>query len=209
MDAATDWVIDGGQDALDFDGSNDTVIVSNTPLTGTSTYSYTISLWFRSNSNAQSAVLIGSGAPWYLAQGFAGANTTGIGFFNGSSNPGATNFINTSRWQMITVSKSGGNLSMYYDGSITYGPAADNNALSTAGFRFGGLAGGFNWSGVIGSCSFHSRGLTAREVAILYNLGPGGMLERRRRRRVYSVQADVVRSYLFTNRGQVIGGGTL
>ena len=40
MDAATDWVVDGGQYALDFDGSNDYVDARQT-LTG----AFTISMW--------------------------------------------------------------------------------------------------------------------------------------------------------------------
>jgi hypothetical protein len=57
----------------------------------------------------------------------------------------------------------------------------------------------------------HTRALSAGEIRQLYLLGRGGMYQRRRRtlRRVYSVQAEAIKSYLFVNRGQVIGGGTL
>ena len=56
-----------------------------------------------------------------------------------------------------------------------------------------------------------SRALTASEIRSLYTLGIGGLgrlLTQRTQRRVYRTQA-AVKSYLFSNRGQVIGGGTL
>ena len=67
----------------------------------------------------------------------------------------------------------------------------------------------YQWDGLISDSAVWSRALTPNEVRSLYQLGRGGMLERRRRRRYYSMQADVVKSYLFVNRGQVIGGGVL
>jgi hypothetical protein len=46
MDAATDWVVDGGQSVLDFDGSNDTVNAGTSPSLSTPD-EMTFSLWVR------------------------------------------------------------------------------------------------------------------------------------------------------------------
>jgi hypothetical protein len=75
--------------------------------------------------------------------------------------------------------------------------------------RYSTGGGNYYLNGRMSDAAIWNRALTANEIRNLYNLGRGGMLERRRRRRFYSVQAEAVKSYLFVNRGQVIGGGTL
>ena len=67
------------------------------------------------------------------------------------------------------------------------------------------------WQGYLGDILIHNRALSGPEIAAAYQLGGGGLgrlLTQRAQRRVFRTQA-AVKSYLFVNRGQVIGGGTL
>jgi hypothetical protein len=86
-------------------------------------------------------------------------------------------------------------------------------AISQAGTPFiGARPGPATFSnGQADDITVWNRELSPNEIRQLYLLGRGGMYQRRRRtlRRVYSVQAEAIKSYLFVNRGQVIGGGTL
>jgi len=51
-----------------------------------------------------------------------------------------------------------------------------------------------------------SRAMTATEIRAVYNLGRGGMLRRRRQRRVYIPEA-AFKAYWARQRAQLIGGG--
>ena len=94
-------------------------------------------------------------------------------------------------------------LSNYYGGScsscwaVTYNSYTDEYAATSDGCT-GSIANGNNrigWDGAddgsncqIAEFAIYSRVLGVNECRWLYQLGRGGMLERRRRRRVYSVQ---------------------
>ncbi len=58
MDAATDWVVGGGQYALDFDGVNDYVLTSALLRPGTSDFS--ISLWWNGKNTTQFGAIFGT-----------------------------------------------------------------------------------------------------------------------------------------------------
>ena len=67
------------------------------------------------------------------------------------------------------------------------------------------------WQGYIGDLAIHNRALTGLEIAAAYQLGGGGLgrlLTQRAQRRVFRTQAAAIKSYLFLNHGQIIGGGT-
>ena len=67
------------------------------------------------------------------------------------------------------------------------------------------------WNGYLGDIGIHNRALTGAEIVAAYQMGGSGLgrlLTQRGQQRVYRTQA-AVKSYLFLNRGQVIGGGTL
>ena len=216
MDPPTDWVIDGGQYALDFDGSNDTVTVPNATALNPET-GLTLAAWmYVTGSGFRQIFAKASGTSsnqrqygLYVTQqntlGFETRTTSAIVDLNYG-----TVTLNTWSLMIGTWSASRG-MEWWINGASV---ANLNNAGTiieqTAGLSIGQFPGGFStFSGMLDNLGIWNRALTANEIRRLYNLGRGGMLERRRRRRVYSVQADVVRSYLFVNRGQVIGGGTL
>jgi hypothetical protein len=210
MDAATDWVIDSGQYALDFDGSNDYTTGTDRGLPD-GNKPRTVSAWFKTSTKKAYSVIFQYGT-----------NTTAQLFWMGLGSGGwvvVTQFgsaIFTSgdradgKWHHLTVTQLLNTYNIFIDGaSIATGTMT--TALVLSGQHSIGSNNGASdyFNGQIDDAIVWSRALTPNEIIRLYQLGRGGMLERRRRRRVYSVQADAVKSYLFANRGQVIGGGTL
>jgi len=216
MDAATDWVIDGGQYALDFDGSNDYVNANNRMVDQTMPR-MTCSCWMLIRSSYGIAMNCNwiNGFVWYVIPG-SSVQTLFIGS-GASANATIPNTFNV--WRHYWFSFDNGTTRAGYDGiqnrNLTYGStpnfvtswgAAPRNNLQ---MNIGGYGTSETVNGLMDDVIWWNRALTQDEIRRLYQLGRGGMLERRRRRRVYSVQADLVRSYLFVNRGQLIGGGTL
>jgi hypothetical protein len=226
MDAATDWVIDGGKYALDFDGSNDHVLITGArlPTVGNAS-TITASTWFRISSlpsgrrelTATPSIVSGNfGMQLELDAGKLKirADTGGVAIyeFADSANSPTGEWVHAvGVWNGVSKTAS-----LYkngvFVGSVSYAASTATNVTSTR-WTLGSLEYEnvlyFYFPGLIAESITFNRVLSANEIRNLYNLGRGGMLERRRRRRVYSVQADVVKSYLFVGRGQVIGGGTL
>jgi hypothetical protein len=225
MDAATDWVIDGGQYALDFDGSNDRVDIGSAAAV-TTDIPFSVSLWLRSTNLTTQlyphALCLKSNTgttPFEIAVS-AQTGYTGVIFGSASTWGQFRNNVTwtSAVWNHVVLTYSGGTSTLtasfrsWVNGvEATTATAASYSALTNSG-AIGGVAGGGSanvWFGQIAEVVVFSRQLTPNEPSRLYQLGRGGMLERRRRRRLYSVQADVVKSYLFVGRGQLIGGGTL
>ena len=61
-------------------------------------------------------------------------------------------------------------------------------------------------NGVISDVTIWNRALTINEALQLYQLGRGGMYQRRRRRRLYAAQAGFQAAWAL-RRSQIIGGG--
>lgn len=213
MDPPTDWVIDGGQYALDFDGTNDYVDARRT-LTGTFSLSFWANrrsvgtdgfrhLWGNLTSTNTYAISISDTQVW--------SQSDTAGTFKAFSGFTFSNNV----WFHVAVARDVANgVRVWKDGvESTSGTQTVTGTYTLQGIgRYANAAGGnapYQWDGQISDAAVWSRVLSSNEIRRLYNLGRGGMLERRRRRRFYSVQADVVKSYLFVGRGQVIGGGTL
>lgn len=230
MDPPTDWVIDGGQYALDFDGTND--YTTGTPMQIYGTMNFTLAAWvwiYRTGQGgsdglfpvmtqkAASASAAGCGMVYW----YSGANAGKFLFStaNGASaseptTSSAASIVNS--WAFVVLVRKAGitNNGTCYVNGVEFPLASSLTILdvtTTTPFRLAADGGGpFRLGRIIVSDAIGwNRALTPNEIRNLYNLGRGGMLERRRRRRVYSVQAEAVKSYLFANRGQVIGGGTL
>jgi hypothetical protein len=205
MDAATDWVVDGGQYALDFDGSNDQVAtLGKLPTTA----SRTVTQWVYGRSSA-TQYCFGAGLTQYTQGWFFGLENGGqltITQFGLAIKESAAFPLNA--WQFIGASHNGNAWTLYRNG-VSVNTGTMTTSPTAHPIFIGSYGGGGYWNGLVDESVVWNRQLTPNEVRTLYNLGRGGMLERKRRRRYYSVQADAVRSYLFVNRGQVIGGGTL
>jgi hypothetical protein len=215
MDAATDWVIDSGQYALDFDGTNDHVSCGIVPIGG----ACTVSCWTRPASNVPTRAIFSD----TTGAGFTGALQFEIGRTQGKFSLLWANTVilysdlaptMSQQYHVVGVRRgttSSWTAEFWIDGKLNSSATTTNNPGAANAFSIGqaGSFPGQYYSGQISDIAAWNRALAPNEIRNLYQLGRGGMLERRRRRRVYSVQADVVKSYLFVNRGQVIGGGTL
>ena len=213
MDAATDWVVDGGQYALDFDGAYQEVNCgAKVPRLGAY---HTMAGWFKPSLRDSRRMLCGmctnifaGGIEWAfsattfdIAWTVTGANI--IGWISGPLLPSTQWIFACAVYRLGTVTMTANSTTSTVSSSTS--PILYNND----DFRIAAAHTNPKFIGRIDSVCLWNRALSQDEVSVLYNLGRGGMLERRRRRRVYSVQADSVKSYLFVSRGQVIGGGTL
>jgi hypothetical protein len=185
MDPATDWLA-SGRVALDFDGSNDAVIIPDNnalnPATG-----LTLSAWVRQ-----------VGATAYK-QIFAKASGTGATnrsyglYITGGSGPGAANSLGFETRTSSTVDNGFGAIASNawthcvgtYNGSVmtwylqgaqvgqvaqTGNIAAQNTDLYLGQFSSGGFS---TFSGQIDDITIFNTALTPNEVAQIYRLGRG------------------------------------
>jgi len=232
MDAATDWVVNGGQYALDFDGSNDNIVTGAARPYSPGT-EYAVGAWVYVRSLPSSGGFVSLLCSYdivssnifgldFRLRNDAGTQRLGFVMGDGTGSGGGADVaytLATNAWVHLIASRQGGTLTVYANGASAFTVSGSKGitgsttkALTIGGFGFYTPTSsdlGRNVNGLMDDVVLWQRGLDLNSIRTLYNLGRGGMLERRRRRRVYSVQTDVVRSYLFTNRGQVIGGGTL
>lgn len=214
MDAATDWVVDGGQYALDFDGTDDHIPTRVVPgITG----SVTFSAWFKSRDVTNTRAIFSDSNSTGASINFHMETSSGRLSILWGANPyfrpsGATALATNQLYHaVITRSGTAGSwrARMYLDGKNDYDNTTSINP-GTSNILTIGRAGEFN--ALYGNLSaiddviVWNRELQPNEVSRLYQLGRGGMLERRRRRRVYAEQAGF-RGYYATQRAQLIGGG--
>lgn len=215
MDAATDWVVDGGQYVLDFDGTDDYVGCGIVPIGGPCT----VSCWMRPTSSSTLRAIFSDTS--------GGGNAAALQFEIGRSLGKwsvvwgdalilYSDLIPTMSQQYHVVIVRRGTTSswtaeFWIDGKLDSSATTARNPLAANAFSIGraGAFAGAYYSGQIADIAAWNRALAPNEIRNLYQLGRGGMLERRRRRRVHSERAEAVKSYLFVGRGQLIGGGTL
>lgn len=199
MDAATDWVSDtgaGGVRALDFDGSNDTVVTTGyTAAPGTSNFSASFWVYKRATGD------IGD----WLSNRIVGANGFQAGFVIGKSGNTTSRIFNVlfdaaggvfrvntyntfytlNTWHHIVVvwTNSTGLIVVYRDGSavtesstLTGGTIAGATIGSTGDLRLCGrpaVASGRTPNALFDDWRLFSQALTATEVTALYNAGRG------------------------------------
>ncbi len=206
MDAATDWVVDGGRYALDFDFVNDYVSLGTTwiPLSTSSPFTY--SAWvkitsfdttrycnvgaFRTNSGTFGFYI--SNAAAYLGL-LMDSNNIAWGRWRNSV--AANVFLNSWRHCVWVYNGRGAttstNFFTYVDGtgySVSQsGDAGSKFNENAIGFD-GGSLGLTYMSGRIAESILFDRAISGDEARQLYQIGRGGMLMPRRRRRAYFVQ---------------------
>ncbi len=208
MDNATDWVVDGGQYALDFDGLNDYVTIPDSRAFF-SGQQLSVSCWVKRNAAGVYYELVNK------FNGTAAANEDGYLFRWDNANKliltvansgsygifVATNANTSTDWNHVAaVHEFGttGKTALYLNGlavaaSWTSGgtqvPDSDatNYAINLAGQRYAGAS--YNLlAGQLDDVQIRSRIMTANEVRDLYLLGRGGMYERRRRSRRRAIE---------------------
>jgi hypothetical protein len=214
MDAATDWVVDGGRYALDFDGSNDHVSISSGAFFPSGSTPRSMSIWFKITSDGNYSIAgygsnnSGRRFNFFRSTNLIGTNVIGIEITNSWT---LFPFVNDSRWHMLTAVYPGGTLNAtlhYLDGSPQTATAVTGgtNTLDTA-TTFGSIAQlpgstSFSYSGRLDDFIIWTRTLSASEIAQLYQIGRGGILTPRRRRRSYFAGVSGLRRRLLLT-GQV------
>jgi hypothetical protein len=213
MDAATDWVVDGGQYALDFDGSNDFVSVNIVPIAG----ACSIAFWFKPSSVAGGArSLFSDTTAGGLAQSLQVElgrtnNRLGALWTNALILTNASDLSANQIYHVVFIRKGytgSWTAEFYVDGKADGSATTALNPASAGAFSIG-RPGGFSgqyYGGEIFELTAWNRAISLNEAKAIYDLRIGGMLQRRRRRRVYTKQAGF-RGYYATQRAQLIGGG--
>ena len=179
MDAATDWVVDSGQYAVDLDGSNDVVNLQTDATGSLVDFSY-CGWWYLRNANCVGVTRLSGGQSVI----FFSTSTTVI--FRGETigsllTFSVPNLLN--RWSFVSLSRSNSIVRCYVDGvQSTTGPLT--HIFEAIFDRFGRQhAGGFGLSGLFDDQSFYNRPMSEAEILFRYAGGNGrGIMYQRRRR---------------------------
>ena len=195
MDAATDWVVDGGQYALDFDGSNDYVDCGTLPgfLAGDS---FSVGGWFKINSIVSNGgiVVADRGASpgtvgWHCRTLASGAvrwivYSNNGAWFRGADSP----VLSLNEWYFFcgVFNQSGSFLTINrnrYSQTVVSGDFPSISGPSPLWFGRNGS----NYGNIkLDDVKIWRREITPSEALSLYEIGRGGMYTPRRRRRAYS-----------------------
>jgi len=220
MDAGSDWVGTSGGWALDFDGVNDKV--TSTHQMGTGIDRVTLAFWAK--KPAANTIAICS----------LGSESTNSRFHvswfsdsevyctceNGSPSFGNVTLSYAASWFHFVLSYNGGQstnaarLRPFINGTqrtLAFSGTIPSTAISSNVVAIGAGSGAFA-TAQIDEVAIWNRDVSPAEASGIYNMGRGGLgrlLTPQRRSYAFRVPAAAVKSYLFTNRGQVIGGGTL
>jgi hypothetical protein len=217
MDPATDWVLSGRYNALDFDGIDDFVAMGSV---GVYPATITISLWYlirtAPGTTAFTTCLLGNQQTASPFAGFdiRGASTTTLeaGITVNSANPVVSlGTITLNTWTHVVATYTGAALVGYRNGVQT-GSTAQTGAMNVSTnpvnlARNPGFT-SRRFNGQIADVAIWDRALTAGEVLLLNQIGPGGHLALRRQRMNYGALATggSFRTS-WASRPQLIGSG--
>lgn len=201
MDAATDWVVDGGRFGLDFDASNDYINLGTAQFV-TIGQPYTLSWWEKITSSAntyQSRFSLSAGGTIRLAvlrTKDASYSPLAFGYAPGtgaqSTVPSAPSVVSSAGvWNHFVISAQSfgqtiADLCVVNGRSLTVGfPAPGLVSLPNNGFGWDGVDGGAE--AIIDDVRLYSRKLTIAECRLLYSggFGRGIAYTPSRRRKAY------------------------
>ena len=203
MDPPTDWVVQDGQYALDFDGVNDYALIgTHEALNSVTQY---VSAWIRptavaadymvySMSNTPATIYRGL---WVTSGSLRWAWGSSSGNYRLYTTAAATIVVN--KWQHVAAGHTDtGAPVIWIDGVVktsTLSSSGVNSLPTLQQSDIGRLGNNFYFQGQIDNVTVWNRTITENEMRRLYLLGRGGMFERRRRtlRRVAAEQATGAR----------------
>jgi hypothetical protein len=222
MDAGSDWLGSPGGWVMDYDGSNDYTVIGSansryvsTPLTLTGWLNTTVSGGDTTNAVIASCDSIGVSANFIVTVNFqGGANKLNVWNTAAGANVSSATSVNTGAWIFWTFTRDASTTKIFINGREDGSTATITpQAGTTQGLSIGriGAYDGYYTPMTCGDIGIWHRTMTAPEVRQLWQMGQPGLgrlLTPQRRSYAFRVPA-AMKSYLFTNRGQVIGGGTL
>ena len=215
MDAATDWVISPDQYALDFDGVNDYVLVTRSRVFDQLIGNKTVQAWVKTSSPGSSFRTVISRDKTFSIT----LLNSIFGIYSWADSAFRSSGVNVAdgTWRHLAVSIRAGitnGSQCFVDGvprgsaftySVQVGNTTNDLTIGTALSAVNAVVTEFV-NGQFDDIAIWSRAMTASEIQAVYNLGRGGMLRRRRQRRVYIPEA-AFRAYWARQRAQLIGGG--
>jgi len=222
MTPASDWVVNGGRGALDFDGVNDTVSLPGTSSLTPSTI--TFSGWFRRPSTWEitgnclfwakpNASFDGNG--FYVEPCSSSFSNNTLVVTNGAATsylrlnqPGNTSFaLNTWTHFAFTLARGAGQFylnGLPFSTSVVGTPAI--TGTNDAKYLYSNSPGYGNFTpGQADDIRIFRSVLTAADFREIYQLGRGNMPMLRRRR--YTEEAAGFKAYWARRQSQLIGGG--
>jgi len=179
MEPATDWVVNGGRYALDFDNTNDTVSIPSIPSIRSG--AFTVSLWYHPLSTTGLNQIF---AQWAVSGLIAFRNGTSLAWQVGNRVTTSAVFTANSWHHVVCFRLESGTLRAMVNGRLDSGSAAATNQSSTEPFLLGGpVAGAGTGAGncLMDDVRIFSRGLAFGDARQLYQLGRGNMPMVRRR----------------------------
>lgn len=197
------------------DGTNDYVTGSARAIIGLGDQSWCAWVLVRSGYGVLAHSNWASGMLWYA--GTVAAGTFGQSLFFASSGTSATSTstITLGTWNHLAWCRRGTTVEFYANGRFDVTRTSNTGPTFANTLDWGGYAGSSEWlPGSIGERAVFNRALTAAEFYEIFRRGNGAIgreLTAQSWRRSYAFKAPTaaVKSYLFTNCAQVIGGGTL
>ena len=235
MDPATDWVVDRGQYALDFDGVNNNVQVGYRPEYDLSTVK-SVSGWIFSRAydgpfginDCITTDFIANSRTWqFNAINQGNQQTAGLIVFSGGTGGGffeavTGQLLGVNIWHHIAFTTPNrfevfDDVKVYIDG---VGRSTVNNTSGTfitartlqpqntlgIGIRPGPNNQDLYFNGFIDDVQLHNRVLSPGEIQQLYRLGRGGIYERRRRNYYYMPPVQFLASWA-RNSNVILGAG--
>ncbi|MFM2013121.1 MAG: hypothetical protein RLZZ396_1905 [Planctomycetota bacterium] len=229
--ANDDWVVNGGKGALDFDGSNDHVVTSQTASVGTKFSAFG---WIRKSTTQSQVHIVGqyqtttNQRSWQLCTSTSAlggaANGSQLGFIASGDGTSVSSqlrgaftndTISDDKWYFVGVVFNSGIISLFLNGgeqtniSANFtgtfaSPFTTNSSWSIGAFNPASGGSGF-LLGQLDDIRVFNRALTPSEVRQLWQIGRGNMPLRRRRR--YTEQAAGGFKGYWTNRQHLIGSG--
>ena len=200
------------------DGVNDYVTGNPRAIIGLGDMSWCAWVLVRSGYGVLAHSNWAPGMLWYVGNTSigAGVKTQAVYFATAATGALGTITMDYNVWTHVGWCRRGTSLDMYVNGRLDVTRTSNTGPTFANTLDWGGYAGSSEWlQGSIGERAVFNRALTAAEFYEIFRRGDGAIgreLTGQAWRRSYaykSAAAAAVKSYLFVNRGRVIGGGTL
>jgi hypothetical protein len=193
MDVANDWIISDGQYALEFDGVDDFCSLGSVQPLNAATMSCWCKLRLATPTSqsrtsppfAQDSSNFGSHYVW--TDGMIYMEVLRTGRATATPSP----LVNRASWHLFTIVNNGSRYQLYQNNIRIHD--SESTAIGTNNFFIGRNSARlpvlnitYSFDGLVSDAILWDRGLTANEITNIYQLGRGGMLQRKPRRRIYS-----------------------
>ena len=206
MDPGSDWVVSGGKGALDFDGSDDWISISDNRQWHKSDFSFACFANFRGVGGVSYGTVFSrdnGGTNWvfFSRDNYSRGGAMAINFYDGANNPAVVSntVLTLSTWYHVAFTVQGNTATVFVNGKaessgsilIWTRPTIDNIQLG----RWN-LSGGRTMDGFLDDARLYFRALTSNEISMLASERGIGLKPERIRNRYKKSSAYRRRQYL-------------